>query len=118
MSFAYNADEGGEYCDWGADSAYTRAESRERALNNGDKAGHDERVLWARHGQLILGGPPDSFKFNAVFFDGHVETLGDLQGANPAFWAPKGTVMQAAELWPDVYQRFGIPSGVSYTVPN
>ena len=32
---------------------------------------------------------------NAGFFDGHVETLGDLEGSNPEFWVPKGTEVAA-----------------------
>jgi len=34
-----------------------------------------------------------SYKFNAAFFDGHVETLDGYQGMNPAYWVPKNTVI-------------------------
>jgi len=122
VDYTYNADEGGQYSDWGADSGFTRAQSREKAPNAivpgyPDTSTADERVLWARHGSQTAGGPADSFKFNAVFYDGHVETLGDREGANPVFWVPVGTVIQGSgtqELWSDLYSANGGP----YTYPT
>jgi prepilin-type processing-associated H-X9-DG protein len=73
--------------------------------------------MWARHGALVQGGAANTFTFNAGFFDGHVESLGDLEGANPDLWAPKGTVMTKGELWPDVYNAYGI-ANAQYTVPE
>jgi prepilin-type N-terminal cleavage/methylation domain-containing protein/prepilin-type processing-associated H-X9-DG protein len=116
--YSWNGSEGGEYADWGADSAFTNAQDRGRAPGNGTTTGPDDRVLWARHGSQADGGQADTYRFNAVFFDGHVESLGDLQGANPNYWAPPGSVMTAGELWPDVYKVNNIAPGSSYTVPQ
>ncbi len=77
QDYAWDADEGGAYADWGADSAYTHAQNRQHA-NGGAQNQPDERLLWARH-----GNGKTSFRFNAVFFDGHVETLGDLEAPTP-----------------------------------
>ena len=71
----------------------------------------DPRVLSYKHGRQIPKGPANSFRFNAGFFDGHVETMGDLEGADPALWNPKGTSI-TAHLFNDVATRFfgGQPS--------
>jgi prepilin-type processing-associated H-X9-DG protein len=60
-------------------------------------------------------GKTNSYLFNAAFFDGHVETLGDLQGADPAFWAPTGSTIggppttgeSPGEELPDVANAYG-----------
>ncbi|HUB25346.1 MAG TPA: hypothetical protein VL992_07940, partial [Tepidisphaeraceae bacterium] len=117
------AEEGGEYADWGADSYYTHAQSRAdcaAAIANIPGATLSPipvRNLWARHGPLKHGVLANEYKFNAVFYDGHVETLGDLQGANPIYWMPKGTVVSAQEFWGDVYKQYDIPSGL-YICPE
>ena len=73
---------------------------------------YDARVFWARHGNTGPGGATNSYLFNACFFDGHAETLGDLEGANPNFWAPSGTKIYTQfptgtnELWPDVQAAY------------
>jgi prepilin-type N-terminal cleavage/methylation domain-containing protein/prepilin-type processing-associated H-X9-DG protein len=110
--------EGGAYADWGADSAYTHAQCREHVPGNqGYKSNlPDERALWAQHGPLHHGNQGNAFSFNAVFFDGHVETLGDLDGANPVFWMPKGTQVAAGEFWNDVENKYGIYG--SWTCPE
>jgi len=91
--------EGGEYADWGADSAYTRAQNREHVPGNGGPSNlPDEREKRALHGPSHHTTAGNQFRFNAVFYDGHVETLGDLDGANPKFWMPKGTVVAPAEF--------------------
>jgi prepilin-type N-terminal cleavage/methylation domain-containing protein/prepilin-type processing-associated H-X9-DG protein len=111
--------EGGEYADWGADSEYTRAQSREHVPGNGGPPNlPDERVLWAPWGPLKHTSAANQFSFNALFFDGHVETLGDLQGANPEYWMPKGTVVAPHEFWNDVYNFYHIPSNQEYTCPQ
>jgi prepilin-type processing-associated H-X9-DG protein len=38
-----------------------------------------------------------SYKFNAAFFDGHVETLDAYQGENPTYWVPKNTQVPTSE---------------------
>jgi prepilin-type N-terminal cleavage/methylation domain-containing protein len=115
MDFDYNGTEGGEYSDWGAYDAYSRARLRDAAPGNGGTSG-DERVLWARHGDLKPNAIADSFRFEAAFYDGHVETLGDLQGANPTFWAPKGTIIANSDVDADVLKHYHILG--NYTVPE
>ena len=53
-------------------------------------------------------GSADTFRMNCGFFDGHVETLGDLEAANPSYWAPKGTelLIDAAQCHPDVLKKY------------
>jgi prepilin-type N-terminal cleavage/methylation domain-containing protein/prepilin-type processing-associated H-X9-DG protein len=46
-----------------------------------------------RHGVRKLGAPPGQYRFNAVFFDGHAETLNGRQGMDPKMWLPKGATV-------------------------
>jgi prepilin-type N-terminal cleavage/methylation domain-containing protein/prepilin-type processing-associated H-X9-DG protein len=79
----------------------------------------DARIYAYRHGMLRPGANADTFKFNCAFFDGHVELLGDLEGANPNNWVPKGTAMQidAAEAQNDVRARYFNNASYSVTAP-
>jgi prepilin-type N-terminal cleavage/methylation domain-containing protein/prepilin-type processing-associated H-X9-DG protein len=73
-------------------------------------AGSDPRLLAYRHG----GRVPGSFRLNAVFYDGHVENLLELDSANAKYWLPKGTAMPVTitgEVYPDVIKRFGVKAG-------
>jgi prepilin-type processing-associated H-X9-DG protein len=67
-------------------------------------------MIWAPHGALHPFAAANTFRFNAGFFDGHVETLGDLEGANPNFYHPVGTTVGTGECYPDVYAHFGLPT--------
>jgi len=106
---------GGAFSDQGASSSHTNAWWRLTGAG-----ARDGRVFWARHGgsKPQKGGRPGTYRFNAGFFDGHVENMDDLTGANPRFWYPKGTVFPnaTAEIWADVINKFGIPAS-SYVVP-
>jgi prepilin-type processing-associated H-X9-DG protein len=85
-------------------------------VNPEDVANIDNRIFAYRHGTKKANQTTDSYRFNAGFFDGHVETMGDLQGADPRFWYPKGTVLDTTqECWPDVIARYNLPN--SYTIP-
>jgi prepilin-type processing-associated H-X9-DG protein len=66
----------------------------------------DPRVYGFRHGILSPFGPTGSYKFNAGFFDGHVETFDDLTGADPSMWNPPGTQIAPAEVMLDVQATF------------
>jgi prepilin-type N-terminal cleavage/methylation domain-containing protein/prepilin-type processing-associated H-X9-DG protein len=110
-NFATNASIKGPYADFGPwDIFETTGKRRDRAPGNGRTTGQDERLAWARHGSGRSGGTADSFRFNAAFFDGHVETLGDLEGSNPVLWAPKGTTIALSEFYNDVITKYQIPS--------
>lgn len=78
----------------------------------------DGRIYAYRHGTFRPRAQADTYRFNAAFFDGHVETLGDLEGANPNFWAPKGTQFQVdtSQMHPDVVRKFF--NNQTYTAPN
>ena len=69
----------------------------------------DARLYAFRHGSRALGGPADAYRFNVAFYDGHVETMGDLQAGNPVMWLPKGTNYQASQfgMWADTAALFG-----------
>jgi prepilin-type N-terminal cleavage/methylation domain-containing protein/prepilin-type processing-associated H-X9-DG protein len=62
------------------------------------KGNADGRVASMRHGKRQDGASFQNFRFNAVFFDGHVETLKGLDGADPRMWAPKGTTIGSSEI--------------------
>jgi prepilin-type N-terminal cleavage/methylation domain-containing protein len=115
--------EGSEYADWGANDAYTAAQSRQDVpgaaqTGRGGLSTIPLREFWARHGSFHHTNAANQYKFNAVFFDSHVETLGDLDGANPIYWMPAGTSVQAEEFWMDVYSTYHIPANQPYTCPE
>ena len=118
MSFDSYGSNGATYADYGPHCSSSYGHSRKNAPTNGAAAGSiDFRAVWARHGYGVANGRPDTFRFNAAFFDGHAETLGDLQGADPNLWCPVGTTFTpSTELYPDVIQHYGV-TATTYTVP-
>jgi hypothetical protein len=103
---------GAAFADQGACSYYSRSWYRGYAPGNGLAAGQgqisvDPR-LWAyRHGVQKSWLPANEYKFSAGFFDGHVELLGDLEGAEPSLWLPKGTTtIIRGEMWNDVQTHY------------
>ncbi len=121
MSFGYQTTTGGAYSDYGPWSSYANGHQRQHATANEavkPVAGLDERPLWARHGNRVGNGAPDSYKFNAAFFDGHVETLGDYQGSDPNLWGPKGGTLAIGDMEPDTRARLGITTtSGNYIIP-
>jgi prepilin-type N-terminal cleavage/methylation domain-containing protein/prepilin-type processing-associated H-X9-DG protein len=102
---------GGPFADQGP-TRFTRAWNRDRVPGNGG-SGIDCRTFWARHGPSLprVGATPDTYRFNVGFFDGHVETLGDLEGSNPSMWYPKGTELVvttggSGQFFEDVYKKY------------
>ena len=110
---------GGLFAEQGAFTKHSSAWNRGRASGNGG-SGVDARLFWGRHsGKAEAGAKGGAFRFNAAFFDGHVETLNDLEGANPNFWFPKGTVINnyvGDEAYPDGLAAFPANSGAAYVV--
>jgi prepilin-type N-terminal cleavage/methylation domain-containing protein/prepilin-type processing-associated H-X9-DG protein len=119
----YNGlDVGGAFADYGAYAEYSTALNREAATGNVesyDAGPYDPRIYGFRHGNQSPFGKTNTYRFNAGFFDGHVETLGDLEGADPAFWAPTGTILQNTEMTKDVQKKYSSDptgSGIGFTV--
>lgn len=78
---------GGHYADYGPWSAYSRSFLRSKPI-----------VYAMRHGSRLPNASLSSYRFNAVYFDGHVETLDGAAGMNPTLWVPKGTMLPSLEL--------------------
>jgi prepilin-type N-terminal cleavage/methylation domain-containing protein/prepilin-type processing-associated H-X9-DG protein len=99
-----SSDQGGAFSDFGAYAEYSTALNREAATGNIETSSpgpYDPRVYGFRHGTQAGFGKSNTYEFNAGFFDGHVETLGDLQGADPAYWLPTGTNVKNTEITKD-----------------
>jgi prepilin-type N-terminal cleavage/methylation domain-containing protein/prepilin-type processing-associated H-X9-DG protein len=113
---------GGMFSDQAPCIPFTR--SWNRTLTPGNVANPsgstDSRLYAYRHGgKPVQRGRADTYRFNVAFFDGHVETLGDLEGANPAMWFPKGSVLSVAasgQVDPDVKTFFKLPA-TDYVIP-
>lgn len=114
---------GGAYSDVGAFSSFSNSWNRRAAPSNTGGQGLvpvDARGFAFRHGRAVGVGKGGSaagdFRFNAGFFDGHVESLDDLAGSNPRFWMPTGTKITpwASEAWPDVVATWPANSGSDY----
>lgn len=102
---------GGAFSDTGAHSSYSRSWDRGFAPGNGNPNGGtiDARMYAYRHSTSDppAGARADAFKANFVYYDGHVETLGDLESANPNLWLPVDTVLDPGGMLPDVSARYG-----------
>ena len=113
---------GGAYADLGAFSSFSNSWNRIAAPGNSGGMGlipDDPRGYAFRHGQSIgvgrSGGNGD-YRFNADFFDGHIESMDDLTGSNPNSWMPRGTKVTswATEAWPDVVARWPANNGADF----
>jgi prepilin-type N-terminal cleavage/methylation domain-containing protein len=117
IDLSYNGTLGEACSDWGAHSSFSRSWDRGLAPGNGNPNGgtFEARFRGFRHGGGSVGGNAGSFKMEAAFFDGHVDSLDDLNGANPALWCPVGTQMPTSEPWKDVVAKF--MGNQAYIVP-
>jgi prepilin-type N-terminal cleavage/methylation domain-containing protein/prepilin-type processing-associated H-X9-DG protein len=88
----YDGSGGGAFGDVGPWTVRTNSWDRSLCSGNSPRGATDARIYAYRHGVREQKKGPDAYRFNAGFFDGHVERLGDLQGADPRMWLPKGTV--------------------------
>lgn len=105
-----NASYGGTFADTGAHSTWSRSWDRSWATGNTYGA-IDARIYAFRH--YLSANPPHgakggAFKLNMAFMDGHVETRGDLEAANPHIWLPPGTQFDPSATWQDVVDHFGL----------
>jgi prepilin-type N-terminal cleavage/methylation domain-containing protein/prepilin-type processing-associated H-X9-DG protein len=105
--------------DFGPWTTQTNGYVRTNAYGNAGGAPIDSRVFAYRHGTTNIGtGPNSGAALNAVFFDGHAETLSEMESANPALWMPRGSLLNSAlvttaggvytRVQPDVIAKYGI----------
>lgn len=92
----YIASGGGAFGDIGPFALSSNCWDRTLAPGNGGTGSVDARIYAFRHGFRGQRGAADTYRFNAGFFDGHVQTMGDLEGSNPNFWLPSGTYYDPA----------------------
>ncbi|MCK6485930.1 MAG: prepilin-type N-terminal cleavage/methylation domain-containing protein [Phycisphaerae bacterium] len=102
---------GGAFSDASPYTTFTR--SWDRAGMTG--SGFDARVYAFRHGigQVRPKAPANAFRMNLLFFDGHVQALGDLDSANPVYWLPAGSRLSTSAMFPDVPQYFGLSGTIN-----
>ena len=112
MPFTFRWDWGGAYADRGPWTVYSNAWNRYNAPGNDASGGFsgtiDARLLAFRHGTTEGNKAADQYKFNVGFFDGHVETMGDLQGSDPAMWHPTGSrvLIDPSRVYQDVIDTY------------
>lgn len=90
---------GGHYADYGPWSAYSRSYLRKKPI-----------LYSMRHGGRKLGAGAETYQFNALFFDGHVETLDGKAGMDPNLWLPQGAKLPKSELTSEAYTAYMQPN--------
>lgn len=112
---------------WGDSQAYHREAVPGNATAGIDYKGIDGRLISFRHGEVKPFGPAGAYRMNAVFYDGHAETLDDLTASNPKYWLPRGTVFSnvgggssnqvggVKVIWADARAKF-LPPGTTWRV--
>ena len=113
-TYGYNAN----WCDFGAFDMVSSAWDRSWAAGNTHTGVLDPRALIYRHGNASSG-----YRLNALFFDGHVETMYDLASADPRYWMPSGSTWGPnapstnvfSKVWPDVVAKYNLTS--TYIAP-
>lgn len=86
---------------WSGSTAYGVKQGSENwdgmAVSAGSPAAGKNLALSYRHHCNRTAAPQDAKsnkgEMNALFFDGHVDRMGDRKSRNPEFWYPKGTNM-------------------------
>jgi len=116
------------FADFGAFTGTTKSYGRWNTPAAGLTARvFDGKLAAFRHGERrpnINGG---NYRMNALFFDGHVETLNEDQATSPKQWLPRNTRFPSTNvetfggngqwmIWPDTRTRLGIPT-TAYLVP-
>lgn len=110
VNLDYDSPGGGAFGDMGPWSNKTNCWDRSHAAGNVSRGAVDARIYAFRHGVRAQFGPTDAYKLNAGFFDGHVETLGDLQASDPHLWMPRGSYYNPKGTYPlpkDALARYG-----------
>lgn len=119
MPLSLKWDWGGAFMDRGPWLAANTCWDRSNAPGNGgNPSDQDGRLYGFRHGKHVQNGPADSYRFVVGFYDGHVATMGDLEGSNPKYWMPKGTTIQInTRLFNDVRNLYYPGGSGSYEIP-
>lgn len=73
---------------WGISKSYDRS-----VPNNLNNAAIDARIYAYRHGRREQFLPSGAYRLNAVFYDGHVQSLDDMSSADPELWLPSGSTI-------------------------
>lgn len=91
-------------------AAGSQSWDRSLAPGNGGSGAVDARIYAFRHANADpgRGARANSYRLNAGFYDGHVETMGDLEASNPHLWIPQGGTIEPGNVLNDVVQAFGI----------
>jgi prepilin-type processing-associated H-X9-DG protein len=84
----------------------------------------DARIYAYRHGERGPSKASGTYRMNAVFFDGHAETIDDMRSADPALWLPRGSMIEDpldkdGGMYPDVRERYlkGVDKAHPYVAP-
>lgn len=103
-----NAGFGGAFAADPPYSKFSHSWDRSFAPGNGGRTGLDPRIYAYRHsiGRPMQGAAADAFRMNLVFYDGHVETQGDLQSSDPQQWLPSGSVLETRDVFRDTRRAF------------
>jgi len=110
------------FSDFGPFWGFSRSYDRAAGLGLNPTGALDGRLLSFRHGTQKGYQPIGSYRLNAVFFDGHAESMEEIQACDPSLWMPKGTRMGATTLtatatstgisrpfiWPDITAKYGL----------
>ena len=94
------------YSDMGPWTISNSSYDRSAAPGNASAgAATDSRGLAFRHGANRNG----QYRMNAVYMDGHAESLDELAACNPALWLPRGTKFaDTSKIYPDVVKKYGV----------
>ena len=105
----FNGGFGGSFADTGAYTDFSRSWDRTWAQSSG-RTGVDARVFAYRHStaEPPQGAPGNAYRMNLAFYDGHVETQGDLESSNPHQWLPKDTRLVNSATWDDTIRHFNL----------
>lgn len=104
-----------DFSDYGPFFGNTKAWDRSYAIPSYG-AVSDTRLLSYRHGSRAVGTGTGSYRGNVAYFDGHAETLTDMDFCDPSLWMPKGTIIgnptgavgSRTAVFPDVIARYNI----------
>ncbi|MGN6626472.1 MAG: type II secretion system protein [Tepidisphaeraceae bacterium] len=101
---------GGFFADEGPwNNKYSHAIFLGQVPGNGSTGTYDGRIPM-RHGGRQPFSAPGTYKGNFAFWDGHVETMNDVDMSKPDYWMPTGSNYTVSSVWPVTVQRFNIPS--------